>query len=163
MGWFKKFIGEVKTEWERINTVEEKVVEEDKHDNNNKLEEKINELKNEMVTEEMIEVKQHITNKLALVNIGVERYGRPTITYKGKKYNAKILLNLTQDKDILTMDEIIMCKMMVFKINEQIDEIAKRDEDGEILRYTDDEVLDAYLTMARSDVYRLEYVLKNTK
>ena len=162
MGWFKKFVREIKTEWERINSVEE-----NKHGNSNELKEKLidleNEIKKELVTEEMIELKQHITNKLALVNIGVERYGRPTITYKGKKYNAKILLNLTQDKDILTMDEVIMCKMMVFKINEQIDEIAKRDEDGEILRYTDDEVLDAYLSMARSDVYRLEYVLKNTK
>ena len=162
MGWFKKFVREIKTEWERINSVEE-----NKYGNSNELKEKLidleNEIKKELVTEEMIELKQHITNKLALVNIGVERYGRPTITYKGKKYNAKILLNLTQDKDILTMDEVIMCKMMVFKINEQIDEIAKRDEDGEILRYTDDEVLDAYLSMARSDVYRLEYVLKNTK
>ena len=162
MAWFKKFVEEVKTEWKRINNVEE-----NKHGNSNELKEKLieleNEIKKELVTEEMIELQQHITNQLALANIGVERYGRPTITYKGKKYNAKILLNLTQDKDILTMDEIIMCKMMVFKINEQIDEIAKRDEDGEILRYTDDEVLDAYLIMARSDVYRLEYVLKNTK
>lgn len=29
--------------------------------------------------------------------------------------------------------------------------------------WENDEVLDAYLSVARSDVYRLEYVLKNTK
>ena len=162
MAWFKKFVEEVKTEWKRINSVEE-----NKHGNSNELKEKLidleNEIKKELVTEEIVEVKNHITNQLALANIGVERYGRTTIAYKGKTYNAKTLLRLVEDKDTLTTDEMIMCKMMVFKINEQIDEIAKRDEYGNILIHTDDKVLDAYLRFIRNELYRLEWLLKKAK
>ena len=105
---------------------------------------------------------QPITNKIALVNLGIERYHRPTITYNGKAYNSKTLFDLLDSKNNFTMNDMIMCKMMIVKIEEQIDMIAKKDEHGEILRNTDDEILDAYLTFAKGEVCKLEYLLKKS-
>lgn len=149
MAWFKKFVEEVKTEWKRINTIEEKAIEENKQQ--------------ELEESKVNEIKHHIANKIALANIGIERYGRPTITFKGKSYNAKTLLKLVEHKDNLTTDDMIMCEMMIFKINEQIDEIAKRDEYGNILRDTDDAVLDAYLMFAKNELIRLKWSLEKAK
>lgn len=176
MRWFKNFVNGLKDAWDDLDKQQEEAkrqaeIEHKKHlvaslgikfediyneDGTYKEEQEQKQLTDEC-EQQMV---QHVTNKLALANLGVERYGRPTITYKGKTYNSKMLLNLLDNKNNLTMDDMIMCKMMIFKIKEQIDMIAKRDEDGEILRHTDDEVLDTYLTFARSDVCRLEYLLK---
>lgn len=174
MGWFKNFVDGLKDAWNELDKRQEeerrqKEIECKKHlvaSLGIKFEDIYNEdgtykEEQEQLTDEREQqMMQHVTNKLALANLGVERYGRPTITYKGKTYNSKMLLNLLDNKNNLTTDDMVMCKMMIFKINEQIDMIAKRDEDGEILRHTDDEVLDTYLVFARSDVCRLEYLLK---
>ena len=174
MGWFKNFVNGLKDAWNDLDKQQEEAkrqaeIEHKKHlvaSLGIKFEDIYNEdgtykEEQEQLTDECEQqIKQNITNKLASANLGIERYGRPTITYKGKTYNSKMLLNLLDNKNNLTMDDVIMCKMMIFKIKEQIDMIAKRDEDGEILRHTDDEVLDTYLMFARNDVYRLEYLLK---
>ena len=178
MGWFKNFVDGLKDAWNELDKQREEERKQEEIERKKqfvanvglglKFEDIYNEdgtYKEEQEQEQLTDereqqLKQNITNKLALANLGVERYGRPTIIYKGKTYNSKMLLNLLDNKNNLTMDDIIMCKMMIFKIKEQIDMIAKRDEDGEILRHTDDEVLDTYLMFARNDVCMLEYLLK---
>ena len=156
MAWFKKFIGEIKDEWKRMNSIEKQDSNEDK----SVLD--LFELEEEE-KERMNQIRHNIANKVALANMGVERYGAPTITFKGKSYNAKTLLRLVEHKDNLTIDEMAMCEMMIFKINEQIDRIAERDEDGYVIKHTGDEVLDMYLTFITTDIYRLERILKQAK
>jgi hypothetical protein len=101
-------------------------------------------------------------HNIALVNLGIERYGMPTITYGGRKYTAKALhtLIIKKDRYSITDDEKVMCKMMAYKINEVFDKLTTRDEDGYINKHTGDEVLDKYLVFLNIWLHTFERVSK---
>lgn len=145
MGWFKKFCKEVKTEWERIGSVQKQEVE----------------IKEETVDEDEVNaLKQAIINNVAMINIGIERYGMPTIKYGGKIYTAKSLQSQLMRKDSFTDDEKVMCKMMIYKIDELFNKLTTRDEYGYINKDTGDEILDKYLRLLSTYLYTFKRVLE---
>ena len=104
--------------------------------------------------------RQAMIHNIALFNLGIERYGMPTITYGGRKYTAKALHSFVINKNYITDDEKVMCKMMAYKINEVFDRLTTRDEDGYINKHTGDEVLDKYLVFLSTWLYTFERVSK---
>lgn len=160
MGWFKKFIKEIKDEWQRINT--DGTTNTNEIDVGKAIEDIKSEIDKQLDNDEVNTVRQAMINNTALVNLGIERYGMPIIVYGGRKYTAKALHTfiIKKDRDSITDDEKVMCIMMIHKINEFIDKLTTRDEDGYINKHTGDEVLDKYLVFLSILLYRFECVSK---
>lgn len=128
--------------------------------------------KNEKIIQESFkESMDIISTRIALANIGAERYGRPTVYYTNYKqgshgkryYNSTQLLNLLEGRNKirpLTVDEVAICKTMKILLEEQMQKLGLIDENGKFVYITDDEVLESYATFIRMDYRRLEQLIK---
>ena len=166
MGWFRKFIDEVKAEWHRMEEEEEKAKQENERIRQESMK------KNEKIIQESFkESMDIISTRIALANIGEERYGRPKVYYTdykqgsyGKRYyNSTQLLNLLEGRNKirpLTVDEVAICKTMKMLLEEQMQKLGLIDENGEFVYIIDDEVLESYATFIRMDYRRLEQLIK---
>ena len=97
MGWFKKFIKEIKDEWQRINT--DGTTNTNEIDVGKAIEDIKSEIDKQLDNDEVNTVRQAMINYTALVNLGIERYGMPIIVYGGRKYTAKALHTFIIKKD----------------------------------------------------------------
>ena len=158
MGWFRKFIDEVKDEYNRIHEQEKT-----KQEN---IQKNLDIIKNiqknlDMQQDTMRQTAEHITTSIALANLGAEKYGNPTISYGGKKYNSTMVLKAFEDKVRLNLDEITICKMMYFKLKDHVEQLQPVDEYGDHIR-SEDEALNKYLLFASLHVMRLEKLIEKT-
>lgn len=112
------------------------------------------------IDKELQELKNHITTNIALANLGAEKYGNPTIKYKGIIYNSTGLLKILEKQLYLDDDDLIACKMMYYKLKEHVEKLQPVDEYGNIV-LSQDEALNKYLLYASLHVKRLEKLIEN--
>ena len=141
MGWFKKlFFNEEHRE--------------EQHD------EKVEEVLKD-IAKTTTDLKKNLSTSLAYANIGAQKYGRPTMWYKGKKYNSSLLIQEMEHKTFLTIDELTACKTMKILLEEQMKELGLVDEYGNpiLLFEIEDEVLKNYGYSTRGHISMLNNII----
>ena len=140
MGWFKKFIDEVKAEWNKQNT---------------STNEQTQSLFSEEQLQEIKRARQNTIDWCAKANYGVQKYGMPKIgnivIHQWLKHN--------EDRTDFSFDELAKCKTMYFIVRDWIHDLEEYDEHGNRIR-TEDEILRTYLSAMYGDLYRLQNILK---
>lgn len=154
MGLFKKFIDEVKAEWNRQ---QELIKEKEKTPTANSLL-TANSLFSEEQLKEMEAVRIASLNWCAKANAGAQRYGMPKIG----KVDIHTWIKHNENKTSFTTDELMYCKTMYLILDEWINNLVPRDEDGfRWSRNIQDQVLKTYIGALQADLWRLEKILKN--
>ena len=149
MGWFKKlFFNEEHREEQHDEKVEEALKDE--------LEEAL-----KGIAKTITDLKKDLSTSLAYANTGAQKYGRPTMWYKGKKYNSSLLIREMEHKTFLTIDELTACKTMKILLEEQMKELGLVDEYGNqiLLFEIEDEVLKNYGHYTRGHILMLNNII----
>lgn len=149
MGWLRKFIGEVKDEWNRQESM----------DKNMEI------IKNSVDT---------VSTLMANVSLGMKRYNTPTVrflnykqgSYGDRTYNSSQLLSVLESKNKrrpLIVNEVAVCKQMKMLLEEHMEKLGLVDEHGnwKLLFSIEDEVLRDYALHIRTDIRRLEKLIEN--